>query len=313
MAKYHINEKGVPGQCSAQYVCPFGGAAQHYASPEIAQKAFELSMASATVPTAQKKSANDFVPAPPAPAKVERYRHPQGKLAEINPDGSVTAWKNGKIIPTSATADKLRAGHGSWKLTDAATGGERPVSDASVSAKTAARLSRAYPAPATPADPVVQDEIDRVSKLVSLKYPRTSGLDPRKTPGVEDRQPERDDFSGRSYARGRAVLPTGDRVNPHDKPESNSFIQGWAQSGDQSVIAIVKQRGDTRDTYRSILSGHNGTSDDIIGDSFPMEHDQTQAMIGRGEWVVVGVYEPKPGGAVIGEIPNQKIPFYVYK
>lgn len=311
MAKYHINEKGVPGQCSAQYVCPFGGAAQHYASPEIAQKAFELSMASATVPEAQKKSAP--VPAPKAAPKVERYRHPQGKLAEINPDGSVTAWKNGKIIPTSATADKLRAGHGSWKLTDTATGGPRPSSDASVQAKVAARQARAYSTPAVSADPAAQDEIERVNKLVSLKYPKTSGLDPRKTPNVEDREPERDDFSRRSYARGRAVLPTGDRVNPHDKPESNSFIQGWARSGDQSVIAIVKQRGDTRDTYRSILSGHNGTSDDIIGDSFPMEHDQTQAMIGRGDWVVVGVYEPKPGGAVIGEIPNQKIPFYVYK
>lgn len=314
MAKYHINEKGVPGVCSANIQCRFGGDAQHYASPEIAQKAFELSMAGSTVPEAQKKPAVAApIAAPKAAAPVERFRHPQGKLAEINPDGSVTAWKNGKIIPTSATADKLRSGHGSWKLADAATGGPRPSSDASVSAKRAARLSRAYPAAPTPVDPVVQDEIDRVSKLVSLKYPKSSGLDPRKAPSVEDREPERDDFSRRSYAKGRAVLPTGDRVNPHDKPESNSYIQGWAKGGDQSMIAIVKQRGDTRDTYRSILSGHNGTSDDIIGDSFPMEHDQTQAAIGRGDWVVVGVYEPKPGGAVMGEIPNQKIPFYVYK
>jgi hypothetical protein len=316
MAKYHINEKGVPGQCSAQYVCPFGGAAQHYASPEIAQKAFELSMASATVPEAQKKTAAAPAPAAKPAPKVERYRHPQGKLAEINPDGSVTAWKNGKIIPTSATADKLRAGHGSWKLTDETTGGPRPSSDASVLAKMKARVAAqqaSVSSVAAIAAPEMQDELDRVNKLVSLKYPKTSGLDPRKTPKVEDREPERDDFSRRSYARGRAVLPTGDRLNPHDKPESNSFIQGWARGGDESVIAIVKQRGETRDTYRSILSGHNGTSDDIIGDSFPMEHDQTQAMIGRGDWVVVGVYEPKPGGAVMGEIPNQKIPFYVYK
>jgi hypothetical protein len=309
MNKYHINEKGVPGVCTAKVKCQFGGDAQHYFSPEAAQKAFELSMATETVPSAKKKAAENSVPVPSESGKVERYKHPQGKLVEINADGSVTAWKNGKIIPTSATAEKLRKGHGSWRLVAPGEGGERPVSDASVAAKTAARQARQLNP--TPVDPAKADEKERVDLLVKKGYPKTSGLDPRKLPGVEDRAPERDVPS--TWRKGRAVLPTGDRVNPHDKPESNSYIQGWDKWGDQSVIAIVKQRGDTRDTYRSILSGHKGVSDDIIGDSFALEHDQTQARIGHGDWVVVGVYEPKPGGAVMGEIPNQKIPFYVYK
>lgn len=311
MNKYHINEKGVPGVCTAKVKCQFGGDAQHYFNPEAAQKAYELSMAKETVPSAQKKTSNDFVPAPPVSGNVERYRHPQGKIVEINPDGSVTAWKNGKIIPTSATADKLRNGYGAWKRDTTGAVTERPVSDASVAAKTAARQARQLNP--EPVDPAKVDEKERVDHLVKKGYPKTSGLDPRKLPGVEDRKPERDEPRRSGWRKGRAVLPTGDRVNPHSNPESNSYIQGWKQSGDQSVIAIVKQRGYSRDTYRSILSGHNGVSDDIIGDAFPMEHDQTGATIGSGDWVVVGVYEPKPGGAVMGEIPNQKIPFYVYK
>lgn len=338
MNKYHINDKGVPGICTAKVKCQFGGDAQHYFSPEAAQSAYELSMAKETLPSVQKKS-NPVMPTSGAydvGTKAERYVHPQGKIVEINPDGSVTAWKNGKIIPTSATADKLRAGYGAWKRDVTEAHGERPVSDASVAAKTAARQARQLnqipdsniPAKtrrdlsAMPANqPLLsaaeieaqRDNAERIKKLTDLGYPKTSGLDPRKTPGVEDRKPERDEPSNRSWRKGRAVLPTGDRVNPHLNPESNSYIQGWAQSGDQSVIAIVKQRGYSRDAYRSILSGHNGVSDDIIGDAFRMEHDQTGAAIGSGDWVVVGVYEPKPGGAVVGEIPNQKIPFYVYK
>lgn len=309
MNKYHINEKGVPGVCTAKVKCQFGGDAQHYFSPEAAQKAYELSMATETVPTVKKKVAENSVPVPSEAGRVERYKHPQGKLVEINADGSVTAWKNGKIIPTSATAEKLRNGYGSWKLAAPGEGGERPVSDASVAAKTAARQDRQLNP--TPVDPAKVDEKERVDTLVKNGYPKTSGLDPRKLPGVEDRPYERDEPRG--WRNGRAVLPTGTRVNPHSNPESNEYIQGWDKHGDQSVIAIVKQSNGNRDVYRSILSGHNGVSNDILNDSFQLEHDQTSAAIGRGYWQVVGVYEPKPGGAVMGEIPNQNIPFYVYK
>lgn len=330
-SKYHINEKGVPGVCTAKIKCQFGGDAQHYFSPEAAQKAYELSMATETVPTVKKKIAENSAPVPSEAGRVERYKHPQGKLVEINADGSVTAWKNGKIIPTSATAEKLRNGHGSWKLTAPGEGGERPVSDASVAAKTAARQDRQLnqipaktrsrlsaakenqPLLTAQEIEVQRDNEERVRKLTELGYPKTSGLDPRKSPGLVNRAPEGDKPRYDGYGIGRAALPTATRVNPHDKPESNEYIQGWDRTSAESVIAIVKQQGESRDIYRSILSGHNGTSSDIPGDTFYLSHDQTGANIGNGSWEVVGVYEPRPGGAVIGEIPNQKIPFYVYK
>ena len=45
MAKYHINNRGEPGVCNAQNgACPFGGASDHYDSPEAASAAFEKLM-----------------------------------------------------------------------------------------------------------------------------------------------------------------------------------------------------------------------------------------------------------------------------
>lgn len=124
MAKYHINDAGVPGTCTAKIQCRFGGDAQHYSSPEIAQKAYELSMASETIPTFSKKERSEPTVTKPTSgaydvgAKAERYVHPQGKIAEINPDGSVTAWKDGRVIRTSATAERLRKGYAAWKRDD---------------------------------------------------------------------------------------------------------------------------------------------------------------------------------------------------
>lgn len=44
MGKYHVNGKGEPGLCKAQFSCPFGGIQDHYDSPEVARAAFEVSM-----------------------------------------------------------------------------------------------------------------------------------------------------------------------------------------------------------------------------------------------------------------------------
>lgn len=56
MAKYHINNEGNPGLCSAvSGNCPFGGEANHYSSQANARKAFELSMASKVQPPAKRK------------------------------------------------------------------------------------------------------------------------------------------------------------------------------------------------------------------------------------------------------------------
>lgn len=316
MAKFHVNDQGIPGICTAQIQCRFGGDAQHYATPEIAQKAYELSMASQSIPEPQKKNPEPTVKMPTSGAydvgtKAERYVHPQGKVVEINPDGTVTAWKNGKIIPTSATAEKLRKGHGAWKRANSNAGEPKPYmgppatpvrAPASVLKKEAARNKPT----------LSPDEKDRIQKLSAHGYPKSSGLDPRKKPKMDDRDPIVEKWGG-GFRGGRPVLPTGTRINPHQKPEDNEFVDTWTKHEQGSVIAIVKQRGESRDVYRSILSGHEGQSHDIIGDIFTLEHDQTFATIGHGNWTVVGVYEPQPGGAVIGEIPNQKIPFYVYK
>lgn len=45
----------------------------------------------------------------------EVYFHPQGKIIKVDEDGTVHAYKNGKEVSTSATAEKLREGYGGWK------------------------------------------------------------------------------------------------------------------------------------------------------------------------------------------------------
>lgn len=60
MSKFHVNDSGEPGKCSAQKGgCPFGEDAQHYGSPEDARAAFEFSMASKQIPVSSKKTANE--------------------------------------------------------------------------------------------------------------------------------------------------------------------------------------------------------------------------------------------------------------
>jgi len=57
-------------------------------------------------------------PAPEPGAKV--YAHPMGARIYVNPDGSMEAYgKDGKKKKTSATPEKLAAGHGAWQPMDA--------------------------------------------------------------------------------------------------------------------------------------------------------------------------------------------------
>jgi ATP-dependent DNA ligase len=46
------------------------------------------------------------------------YKHPQGKVAVVHPDGTMVVTKNGKKASTSATPDKLAAGYGGWELVE---------------------------------------------------------------------------------------------------------------------------------------------------------------------------------------------------
>lgn len=51
---------------------------------------------------------------------MKRYRHPQGGYIEVYEDGTMQAWNaHGKKKKTSATPEKLAAGHGQWKEVEA--------------------------------------------------------------------------------------------------------------------------------------------------------------------------------------------------
>lgn len=68
------------------------------------------------------------IPAAPSGALV--YAHPQGKTIHVMPDGSMICYKpDGKRGTSSATPEKLAAGHGGWELqetpTDARLEGDR--------------------------------------------------------------------------------------------------------------------------------------------------------------------------------------------
>lgn len=61
MSKFHVNEKGEPGKCSAQNGgCPFGGESDHHASPEDARKAFEQANAEATFPVKKERKIGEL-------------------------------------------------------------------------------------------------------------------------------------------------------------------------------------------------------------------------------------------------------------
>lgn len=59
--KYHINDAGDPGPCSAKIKCRFGGSKEHYPTPEDAAKAYEEKMAKEIVSTNSKKTSTNTV------------------------------------------------------------------------------------------------------------------------------------------------------------------------------------------------------------------------------------------------------------
>lgn len=86
--KYHVNNDGVPGRCGATVgTCPFGGDAQHYASAELAQKAFELSMAAHVIPESSKAVGKK--PFDASSAKYDRPPYPiEGDTVVVSPNAS---------------------------------------------------------------------------------------------------------------------------------------------------------------------------------------------------------------------------------
>lgn len=77
MAKFHLNDKGVPGACTAKNgKCPFGGEHQHYDSMSKAQSAYELSMGASafTAATHSKHIPQSPLTGLPYPTKGDRVK-----------------------------------------------------------------------------------------------------------------------------------------------------------------------------------------------------------------------------------------------
>lgn len=233
----------------------------------------------------------------------EVYVHPQGKIIVVE-NNVATAYKDGKVVNSSASVEKLRAGYGAWKRDE--SGAAAPADTVAATAKAAApRAKKNSLPPAT-----TQEEITRRIALKKTGYPETSGLDPTKKPKGSDGVPSKAGvYPANAFARNAsAVLPTDTRVNPHANPESNEYVQVW---GDNSNYMVYKQTTyDGKEYFRTVVTSGEANP---IGDEAYFFHDQTQKRMGHEPWKVIGVFEAKPGGAAVGEIPNRNMPLYTFK
>ena len=253
-----------------------------------------------TVPKAEPK-------AEAKPAVREVYNHPQGKIIVVENDVA-TAYKDGKVVSSSASVAKLRAGYGSWKRDesgDSATADLPANTEAKTKIASAPRPRKSKLPPAT-----TPEEVSRRIGLKKVGYPETSGLDPTKKPKGSDGTPEKaGPYPHNAFDRGTSsVLPTDTRVNPHANPESNEYVQVW---GDDSNYMVYKQtNSEGKEYYRTVVTSGDANP---VGDETYFFHDQSQKRMGHEPWKVVGSFEAKPGGAAVGEIPNRNMPLYTFK
>lgn len=132
--RYHISDNGMPGKCSAASPesCPKTQAGDSFhgtleeASGE-SQRRFEEKLGGFVTKskaderveqqTAIREKQNEAI-RQVAKEDDEIYVHPQGKIITIDSRGYLSAFKDGRELGTSATPEKLRKGHGSWKRVD---------------------------------------------------------------------------------------------------------------------------------------------------------------------------------------------------
>lgn len=254
----------------------------------------------------KNRKANEAKAAKPAKkdsGAKEVYVHPQGKIIVVE-NNIATAYKDGKVVSSSASVEKLRAGYGSWKRDE--SGSAAPADSVAATAKAATpRAKKSKLPPAT-----TQEEISRRIALKKTGYPETSGLDPTKKPKGSDGAPSKAGPYPQSYfdRSASSVLPTDTRVNPHANPESNEYVQVW---GDNSNYMVYKQTTyDGKEYYRTVVTSGEANP---IGDETYFFHDQSLKRMGHEPWKVVGAFEAKPGGAAVGEIPNRNMPLYTFK
>lgn len=146
----------------------------------------------------------------------EVYYHPQGKVIRINADGSVQAFKDGKELSTSATAEKLRAGYGQWKRGDA----------------TGLKL------PGAPKAGVSPEEEDRLVEEFDSKMAKLKGTEKRlQAEHAALRDEARAYDSAHAAAEGRAYYYKGatriEGINPDGR---TSFVESDAQKSTRIAL-----------------------------------------------------------------------------
>jgi hypothetical protein len=294
---YHVNTTtGNAGPCSATSgKCPFGGPNVHYASPEAARTAFEGSQAAALLPPAARKAS----PAPGNAATTlspysklieeqgieEVYIHPQGKVVLVDSSDRMKVFKNGSPASTSGSLEDLRDGRGAWKLV--------PKAELPIGAKAPVQHS---------------DEDTRRQALVAKNYPVTSTLDPR-TPGgitVRDEKTGVTAYSRQKYPA--AILPVDNNLNPH---KGGLTAQEWLSVwGTPNRPATVEVWESANGSLKAVAT--SGTHIAALGSGNMFRHDQTFRSMGDN-WTLIGAFEGKDGGGVVGRVPNRSMPLYTYK
>lgn len=285
---YHVTKRGETKQCDAdEGKCPLGG--KHFSTEAEGNAYRDGLMAGQTYPDVTKKSTKS-VP-------LEVYRHPQGKIATVR-NGILTVTKDGKLTKSSATIDNLREGHGRW------------VRDDSIAAPETQR-PQGRPAPKLPKDSEGVKSSDkreltpREKAIVQKGYPVDTKLDPSEPLPLANRPAD-------STYHSRSVLPTKTRFNPHTAGEGNEYVEIWNKGDDSTRYLVVAGESNGKTSHR-IIAGWKANEDTALGDTFPLEHDQTRARIGDRSWKVIGAFEGKDGGRASGVIPNKSIPLYTYK
>ncbi len=118
---WHVTKEEIAEGCSSVTgACNLVGADRHYTSKEAAIAAsFTLEKPADEIielSTLQKRDLNHFKNNLKGMSQPEVYFHPQGKLIIANKGSNkLKAYKNGVSIGTTATIEKLKAGHGAWK------------------------------------------------------------------------------------------------------------------------------------------------------------------------------------------------------
>lgn len=112
MAKFHVNEEGNPGQCSAQDGnCPFGADAPHFSTAEDARTHFEaVQSLTASLTGAKKKSVRDFVTPPARAVEIADFSFTDEDLYQLYRNGNEL---NGSVEePPNNERGEWRSDHG---------------------------------------------------------------------------------------------------------------------------------------------------------------------------------------------------------